>query len=85
MYLCPLCNGLEQHSLTCSKCDSQIDDQGKMTDYFDDYSAYMDIASMKLLDGDRESKANHQCLHYFYCKECNAEEVKAINEEEIFQ
>ncbi|WP_188206975.1 hypothetical protein [Alkalibacillus aidingensis] len=85
MNLCPLCNGLAKVSIECSKCHSNLDDHGKLTDYFDDYSAYMDIDMVKMFDGDPKSLENHQCLHYFYCQNCQHEEIKAIDELDSFQ
>ncbi|MFD2043770.1 hypothetical protein ACFSTA_06720 [Ornithinibacillus salinisoli] len=85
MYFCPLCNGFESVTIECPNCKSNIDDQGKITDYFDDYSAYMDIDMIKLYDGDRKSLENHHCLHYFYCVNCNHEEIKAVKEFNSFQ
>ncbi|WP_425542000.1 hypothetical protein [Alkalibacillus silvisoli] len=76
---------MQNYSNKCSECDSNIEDQGKVIDYFDDYSAYMDISLMKLLDGDPQSFDNHQCLHYFYCENCNHEEIIAVNEEGSIQ
>nr|WP_246187701.1 hypothetical protein [Ornithinibacillus caprae] len=84
MYFCPLCNGLESVTIECPNCNYNIDDQGKVTDYFDDYSAYMDIEMMKFFDGDRKSLEGHHCLHYFYCANCNHEEIKAVKEVDFF-
>ncbi|SET47342.1 hypothetical protein SAMN05216389_11234 [Oceanobacillus limi] len=80
MYFCPLCNGFESVSMECPSCESTIADQGKLADFFDDYSAYMDIDMIKLFDGDPKSLENHQCLHYFYCENCSHEEIKAVKE-----
>jgi hypothetical protein len=59
---------------------SIMEDKGKITDYLDDYSAYMDIDIMKLFDGNVNSLEGHQCIHYFYCPTCQHEETNAINE-----
>ncbi|MGJ9459837.1 hypothetical protein [Oceanobacillus sp. CF4.6] len=80
MDFCPLCNGFETVTITCPKCQTDLTDKGKITDYFDDYSAYMDIDMMKLFDGDPNSLEAHQCLHYFYCETCEHEETRGIKD-----
>ncbi|HLT56330.1 MAG TPA: hypothetical protein VK057_09525 [Bacillota bacterium] len=80
MDVCPLCNGLETIRIQCPQCQSPMEDQGKITDYFDDYSPYLDIEIMKVTDGNPRSLEEHQCLHYFYCSRCKYEEIKGIQE-----
>jgi hypothetical protein len=57
-----------------------MEDQGKVTDYFENYSPYMDIDMMKLVDGYPYTLANHECVHLFYCPCCRQEEVRFIKE-----
>jgi len=57
-----------------------MEDKGKVTDYFDDYSAYMDIDMMKMYDGQLTSLEDHLCLHYFYCPSCQHQETNSIQE-----
>lgn len=80
MDLCPLCNGLETREIQCLNCKTIMEDKGKITDYLDDYSAYMDIDIMKLFDGNIHSLVEHQCMHYFYCPVCQHQQTNAINE-----
>lgn len=80
MSICPLCNGLYHLAVRCSYCHKQMEDQGKVTDYFDDYSPYMDADMMKLVDGYKETFAHHECAHLFYCPSCRHEEVKLVKE-----
>ncbi|RKQ33973.1 hypothetical protein [Oceanobacillus halophilus] len=80
MEFCPLCNGVETLIVECPNCQTAMEDQGKVTDFFDDYSAYMDIDMMKMYDGDANSLENHECLHYFYCYTCHHEETKAMKD-----
>lgn len=75
MHVCPLCNGLQQASISCSNCGKILTDAGKLTDYLDDYSAYMDIDIMKLFDGVEQSLEVHQCVHLFYCSHCQQEQL----------
>ncbi|MDQ0232339.1 hypothetical protein [Metabacillus malikii] len=80
MDLCPLCNGFESSMIQCPNCQTMMEDKGKITDYLDDYSAYMDIDMMKLFDGNLTSLEDHTCSHYFYCTSCQHEEVNSIKE-----
>jgi len=80
MHLCPLCNGLGTTTIQCPNCQTIMEDVGKVTDYFDDYSAYMDIDIMKLYDGHVTSLEDHLCFHYFYCQNCQHQETKPIQE-----
>ena len=41
MSICPLCNGIEDYPLVCTNCSSKLEDQGKISDYYDDYSPYL--------------------------------------------
>ena len=80
MDLCPLCNGLDSQIIQCPNCQTIMEDNGKVTDFLDDYSAYMDIDIMKLFDGNPTSLEDHQCIHLYYCSSCGHEEVKPIKE-----
>jgi hypothetical protein len=80
MSICPLCNGLRNVAVYCSHCQKQMEDKGKVTDYFDDYSPYMDIDMMKLVDGYPKTLIRHECVHLFYCPHCRQEEVRFIKE-----
>ncbi|WP_243385866.1 hypothetical protein [Bacillus kexueae] len=80
MAICSLCNGLKNVTRTCPQCQAEIFDKGKVTDYFDDYSAYMDIESMKLFDGFQHSIELHQCIHLFFCEYCMYEELYIVHE-----
>ena len=80
MSMCPLCNGLNTVSITCDTCKNNLDDQGRLMDYFDDYSAYLEIDGMKLFDGIENDAKNNQCPHVFYCPQCHYEKTVLINE-----
>ncbi|AMX84480.1 hypothetical protein GS3922_12860 [Geobacillus subterraneus] len=80
MNVCPLCNGLRRMTVYCSYCRQPMEDQGKITDYFDDYSPYMDADIMKFVDGYPRTYTNHECVHLFYCPHCREEEVRFIKE-----
>ncbi len=80
MEICPLCNGFENYNGSCTSCGSMLVDTGKVTDYLDDYSAYMEINLLKMVDGDLNSLANQVCLHLFNCPACQIEQIIAIQE-----
>ncbi|WP_223700828.1 hypothetical protein [Sutcliffiella deserti] len=80
MGICPLCNGFEEYNQTCTSCGNLLVDAGKVTDFFDDYSAYMEIDSMKEVDGNLVSLAENICMHLVSCPLCQQDKVVAINE-----
>jgi len=77
--ICPICNGLVELRSTCKECGKQVEDKGRIMDYYDDYSAYMPIDQMKLENG-YQDYSNHLCPHLVYCTSCNKEEVLFIQE-----
>jgi len=55
-------------------------DGGKVTDFLDDYSAYMDIDVLKLVDGDLTSLTENVCIHVISCTICQQDLILAVNE-----
>lgn len=80
MNICPLCNALQKTEVKCASCGKPLEDCGKLTDYFDDYSAYMEIDDLKKIDGFTTTLSEYQCAHLFFCTACNNGEVKLIAE-----
>jgi hypothetical protein len=80
MNICPLCNGFYELHLYCTQCDGKLEEKGKVMDYFDDYSPYMEIDMMKQFDGYPTTLHEHMCAHLFYCPSCQNEEVRFIKE-----
>ncbi len=80
MGMCPLCNGFDATQQTCTQCGSVVEEVGKVTDFLDDYSAYMDIDVLKLVDGDMNSYENSDCLHLFNCPVCKKETIYTVKE-----
>lgn len=80
MNICPICNGFRKMRLCCSQCGGKLEEKGRIMDYFDDYSPYMEINLMKLFDGIDTTYRNHMCAHLFYCPQCYNEEVRLIKE-----
>lgn len=79
-YICPCCNKLEEYDICCVSCAHIMQDHGKVTDYLDDYSAYEDITTLKLVDGLPHSVERNECLHIFYCPDCHSNKVVVISE-----
>lgn len=80
MSICPICNGYGSVTVSCPKCSQIMDDQGKISDYFDDYSPYMEIDLMKLEDGFPTNYSESQCVHLYKCPNCGEEQAQFIQE-----
>lgn len=79
MGICPLCNGFKEIQINC-QCGSVMLDSGREMDFYDDYSAYMEIDPLKLEDGYPNSFSGHQCPHLFTCVSCQKDQVLLIDE-----
>ena len=55
-------------------------ESGRLIDFFDDYSAYMEIDLMKMEDGYPDSASGHKCPHLYQCPACQKDEVIFIKE-----
>jgi predicted RNA-binding Zn-ribbon protein involved in translation (DUF1610 family) len=64
----------------CPSCGEVLQDQGRVMDYYDDYSPYMPIDQLKLEDGIPNDYQDKQCPHVFHCPSCGKEEVRLIEE-----
>jgi hypothetical protein len=80
MGICPLCNGFATSTTACTSCHGMMEDKGRIIDYFDDYSPYMEIEDMKKIDGYEQTQQGHECGHLLYCPVCNMEQVVLIKE-----
>jgi len=80
MTQCPLCNGLREVNLICSNCGSQMEDSGRVMDFYDDYSPYMEIDLMKMEDGYLDTKSENKCPHLYHCPSCQRGEIIFIKE-----
>ncbi|HEY0828640.1 MAG TPA: hypothetical protein VGE40_11130 [Bacilli bacterium] len=79
LYNCPVCNGLQDLTVLCPKCQHQAVDHGRIDDYAGPYSPYRPIDDLKLTNGFPDL-VNHQCVHVAYCKECNYLFTSVIDE-----
>lgn len=77
---CPVCNGLKHMDVECSRCGALMDDTGRLTDLYADYSPYREIDDLRMTNGFPDL-ANEQCLHVFYCSLCGQEETVGIAEQ----
>ena len=80
MGVCPVCNGFQQINEKCPACQKKIEDQGRMMDFFDEYSPYMSIDQMKLEDGLPNDGKKGQCPHLLKCSQCGHEMTYLIKE-----
>ncbi|MDR7071119.1 hypothetical protein [Fictibacillus barbaricus] len=80
MGMCPVCNNFHTINVRCPECGRSITDRGKVSDFFDDYSAYMEVDELKLEDGYKHDFKDSQCPHIFYCDSCHQEVMFFIGE-----
>ncbi|AIE59229.1 hypothetical protein [Bacillus methanolicus] len=83
MPICPICNGFKTLHLKCPKCNSELEESGRIMDYYDDYSPYMMIDHLKLEDGYPTTYSNHECPHFFYCPKCEFSDIELIKEQDL--
>ncbi|MED4227602.1 hypothetical protein [Neobacillus cucumis] len=80
MSICPVCNGLREVYLLCTHCGEPMLEAGRLIDFFDDYSPYMEIDLMKLEDGYPDTNSGQKCPHLYRCPACHNDEVIFIKE-----
>lgn len=80
MGICPVCNGFQQLDLSCPSCNKTFEDKGRIMDFFDDYSPYMQIDQMKLEDGIPDDNEQQLCPHFLKCSHCGYEITFLIKE-----
>lgn len=80
MVMCPLCNSLKTVNTFCPKCNSPLDDTGKVSDYFDPYGHYNDEETVKMGDGYPNTAKDNICPHLIVCPKCGYEKVEFIKE-----
>lgn len=77
---CPLCNSYTAIQLACSTCGTNLLDRGREADYYDDYSPYESIESVKRADGYSLDAKEHECPHVLACPSCMKSDVYLIEE-----
>ncbi|MEN1937024.1 hypothetical protein AAIE21_15855 [Paenibacillus sp. 102] len=78
MEICPLCNALEAQTYSCQTCTNVLQDYGKVVDYIDDYSAYMDQDLLTAVDGLTGENSEEYCVHVFYCGTCGTQTEQMV-------
>lgn len=78
--ICPVCNGMENIYVSCKRCGYPLVDLGRYMDYFDQYSAYVEIDDKKKTDGIVNDYKMWKCPHLLYCPHCFAQNIMLINE-----
>lgn len=80
MGMCPICNGFRQLETNCQQCGTNMVNEGREAEYYDDYSPYMPIDEMKLEDGYPQNLKNEECPHLYVCPKCGADQIIMIKE-----
>ncbi|WP_080847567.1 hypothetical protein [Cytobacillus gottheilii] len=80
MGVCSICNGFRELHELCGECGREMNDHGKIMDYYDDYSAYMPTDLMKMEDGYQNDYRDQLCPHLLTCSHCGMESVKLLEE-----
>lgn len=83
MSTCPICNGLATLKTSCPICQEIVEDQGRVSDFFSDYSPYQAIDLCKRSDGYIDQKI-HTCPHQIYCPHCGYTDVEMVYEQDNF-
>lgn len=78
-FVCPVCNGFKTLISLCPNCGQSLDDQGRLFDFFSDYSPYRPIDDLKKTDH-LPDLANHLCPHQVICSSCNYTDIQLIQE-----
>lgn len=79
MRICPKCNGLSYETYICQGCYSIMQDHGRMVDYYDKYSPYLDENITNKVDGLTAQENEKECLHLFYCGQCEKEQYVSVS------
>jgi len=81
-FACPVCNGFQTFSSLCPNCGQPLDDQGRLSDFFSDYSPYRPIDDLKKTDNLLDL-VNHLCPHQVVCPSCHYSDIAMVQEMEI--
>lgn len=68
--------------LPCPVCQGITEDQGRITDFFGDYSPYLPIDQCKRTDGWIDRKT-HICPHQIVCPNCGYTHVEMVQERKL--
>jgi predicted RNA-binding Zn-ribbon protein involved in translation (DUF1610 family) len=71
---CPLCNSLISVNETCPKCGTDMQDCGRVEDYFDPYNPYLEKETAAM------NGSLNICVHLFSCPECGHDTRIVVNQ-----
>jgi hypothetical protein len=71
---CPLCNALINVNEICPACGRDMEDWGRVEDYFEPYAPYLDHDITNI------GEAPHQCIHLFACPKCGYDTRIVVNQ-----
>jgi len=77
--MCPVCNSFQALQAACRHCGGWMEDAGKLSDYYGDYSPYRPIDDAKQTNG-LPDLAQHLCVHVAWCPSCRREQRVAVRE-----
>ncbi|MFF2446287.1 hypothetical protein ACFVSW_04215 [Neobacillus sp. NPDC058068] len=80
MTVCPVCNGFRDVYLICTYCGEPMLENGRIMDFYDNYSPYMEIDLMKMEDGYSDTNSGQNCPHLYRCPSCHHDEIILIKE-----
>ena len=78
--ICPLCNGLITLVKRCPSCYGEMEDEGKIENFYGPYSPYEDVTQLSMTNGFPDL-AMEQCFHLAFCPACGMQEKVAIKEQ----
>jgi hypothetical protein len=61
--VCPVCNAIYEPKFLCENCKEPLKEKGRISDFFDPYSADMPI----------ENENEGYCCHVYSCDKCKEE------------
>lgn len=75
--ICPVCNGLYDRSIQCSNCGALMIQAGKLEDYNEPYSPYLEN-ELFILNNETAITGDNCCIHLYSCPDCGHLEHGAI-------
>ncbi|HBM80278.1 MAG: hypothetical protein QME45_14475 [Clostridiales bacterium] len=78
-YLCPVCNGISECIIYCDECGNEMKNGGRIQDYYDDYSPYLNYNDTDIIDGEPYGI----CQHIYICPACGRDKTVNIRKVHI--
>ena len=77
--ICPVCNGFHALRAACPTCGRAAEDDGRLGDFYDPYSAYRPIDDVRRTNGYPDLE-NGECLHAAHCEGCGRSFLASVQE-----